>query len=79
VVSSAPQTGGLSPRQLEVLKLIAASQTTKEIADVLKISPKTVETHRAELMKRLEIHDVAGLVRYVIQQGLLPPAGSLLS
>jgi DNA-binding NarL/FixJ family response regulator len=79
VVSSAPQAGGLSPRQLEVLKLIAASQTTKEIADVLKISPKTVETHRAELMKRLEIHDVAGLVRYVIQQGLLPPAGSLLS
>jgi DNA-binding NarL/FixJ family response regulator len=79
VVSSAQRTGGLSTRQLEVLKRIAESKTTKEIAEVLKISPKTVETHRAELMKRLGIHDVAGLVRYAIQQGLLPPAGSSLS
>ncbi|HEY6217382.1 MAG TPA: response regulator transcription factor [Pyrinomonadaceae bacterium] len=61
----------LSPRQREVLRLIAEGRTTKQIAQVLEISVKTVETHRAQLMERLGIHDVAGLVRYAIIVGLI--------
>jgi DNA-binding NarL/FixJ family response regulator len=61
----------LTPRQREVLQLIAEGRTTKEIARALKIGVKTVETHRAQLMARLNIHDVAGLVRYAIRQGLV--------
>jgi len=61
----------LSPRQREVLRLIAEGKTTKQIAQVLEISVKTVETHRAQLMERLGIHDVAGLVRYAIIVGLI--------
>ena len=61
----------LSPRQREVLLLIAEGRTTKQIAQVLEISVKTVETHRAQLMERLDIHDVAGLVRYAIMVGLI--------
>src|SRR5690242_15625886 len=61
----------LSPRQREVLRLIAEGRTTKQIAQVLAISVKTVETHRAQLMERLGIHDVAGLVRYAIIVGLI--------
>ena len=61
----------LSPRQREVLRLIAEGKTTKQIAQVLEISVKTVETHRAQLMERLSIHDVAGLVRYAIIVGLI--------
>jgi DNA-binding NarL/FixJ family response regulator len=61
----------LSPRQREVLRLIAEGHTTKQIAQVLEISVKTVETHRAQLMERLGIHDVAGLVRYAIIVGLI--------
>ena len=65
----------LSPRQREVLRLIAEGRTTKQIAQVLEISVKTVETHRAQLMERLGIHDVAGLVRYAIRTGLVAPEG----
>ena len=61
----------LSPRQREVLRLIAEGRTTKQIAQELEISVKTVETHRAQLMDRLKIHDVAGLVRYAIMVGLI--------
>lgn len=61
----------LSPRQLEILKLIAEGLTTKENARRLNISVKTVETHRAQLMQRLNIHDVAGLVRFAIKMGLV--------
>ena len=61
----------LSPRQREVLRLIAEGKTTKQIAQLLEISVKTVETHRAQLMERLSIHDVAGLVRYAIIVGLI--------
>ena len=61
----------LSPRQREVLRLIAEGRTTKQIAQLLEISVKTVETHRAQLMERLDIHDVAGLVRYAIMVGLI--------
>ena len=62
--------GLLSPRQSEILRLIATGQSTKTIARTLGISAKTVETHRTQLMARLEIYDIAGLVRYAIRQGL---------
>jgi DNA-binding CsgD family transcriptional regulator len=61
----------LTPRQREILQLVAEGRTTKEIAAILNISLKTVETHRTQLMERLNIHDVAGLVRYAIRIGLV--------
>ncbi len=61
----------LTPRQREILQLIAEGCSTKRIAGKLELSVKTVETHRAQLMKRLDIHDVAGLVRYAIRIGLV--------
>ncbi len=63
----------LTPRQREVLQLIAEGRTTQEIGLALGVSPKTVETHRAQLMERLGIHDVAGLVRFAIKSGLVSP------
>jgi DNA-binding NarL/FixJ family response regulator len=62
---------GLTPRQREVLQLIAEGNSTKRIALLLKISVKTVETHRMLLTERLDIHDTAGLVRYAIKAGLI--------
>ena len=70
-VTKRDQLETLSPRQREVLRLIAEGRTTKQIAQMLEISVKTVETHRAQLMERLDIHDVAGLVRYAIIVGLI--------
>jgi DNA-binding NarL/FixJ family response regulator len=70
-----PRPGPLTPRQQEVLRLIAEGQTTKGIARRLAISVKTVEAHRAQLMERLGIRDVAGLVRYAIRIGLIGPEG----
>lgn len=61
----------LTPRQREVLQLIAEGHTTQEMAQTLGIGVKTVETHRAQLMERLDIHDIAGLVRYAIRVGLV--------
>jgi DNA-binding NarL/FixJ family response regulator len=61
----------LTPRQREILQMIAEGQTTKEIARTLHLSVKTVETHRTQLMERLNIHDVAGLVRYAVRVGLV--------
>lgn len=61
----------LTPRQREILQLIAEGHTTKDVAKRLNLSVKTVETHRAQLMERLDIHDVAGLVRYAIRTGLV--------
>ncbi|RMG97074.1 MAG: DNA-binding response regulator [Chloroflexi bacterium] len=61
----------LTPRQREVLQLIAEGHTSPEIAKILHISPKTVEAHRQQIMERLDIHDIAGLVRYAIKSGLI--------
>ena len=63
----------LSGRQREILQLIAEGRSIKEIAFTLKLSVKTVETHRTQLMQRLAIHDVAGLVRYAMRAGLINP------
>ena len=65
----------LTARQREVLRLVAGGKSTKEIAFLLNLSVKTVETHRAQIMERLGIRDVAGLVRYALRTGLLPPDG----
>jgi len=61
----------LSPRERQVLQLIAEGKTTKEVAGVLNISVKTAETHRTRLMEKLDIHETAGLVRYAIRRGLV--------
>ena len=61
----------LTTRQREVLKLIAGGQSTKEIARCLNLSVKTVDTHRSQLMRQLDIHEVAGLVRFALRMGLI--------
>jgi DNA-binding NarL/FixJ family response regulator len=61
----------LTERQREILQLIAEGQTTKAIALILNVSPKTVEYHRAKLMERLHIFDIPGLVRFALQSGLI--------
>ena len=61
----------LTPRQREVLQFIAEGKSTKEVAYQLKLSVKTVETHRRQIMERLNVHDIPGLVRYAIKAGLV--------
>lgn len=68
-------TAPLTPRQREILKLVAEGKSTKEIALMLELSVKTVEAHRAQITERLAIRDVAGLVRYAMRMGLIPPEG----
>lgn len=61
----------LSPRELEVLKRVAAGLSSKEIGAALNISPRTVETHRASLMRKLDLHSVAELTRFAIEKGIV--------
>lgn len=61
----------LTSRQIEILRLIAEGLSTKQIAEIKSISPKTVEAHRLQLMKRLNIYDVVGLVRYAVREGIV--------
>jgi DNA-binding NarL/FixJ family response regulator len=61
----------LTPRQIEVLKLLALGKSVKEIAFELQLSPKTVETHRAQIMEKLDTRDLASLVRFAIRTGLI--------
>jgi DNA-binding NarL/FixJ family response regulator len=63
----------LTPREREIVQLIAESKTTKEIADTLNISFKTVDTHRTNLMHKLKIHSVSELVRYAIRNQIVEP------
>jgi DNA-binding NarL/FixJ family response regulator len=72
---AAPERGSLerlTPRQIEIVQLIAEGYTNREIADQLDVSLKTVESHRAQAMSRLDIHDVPGIVRYAVRMGLVP-------
>ena len=62
----------LTSRQREILQLVAEGQNTKGIAEILKVSPKTVEYHRMKLMDCLNVHDVPGLVRFALRVGLIP-------
>ena len=64
-------TDPLSPRERQALQLIAEGLSTKEIADLMGISPKTAESHRARIMEKLNIHDTASLVRYAIRRGII--------
>ena len=66
-----PQNHNLTARQLEILRLIVRGKSTREIASGLGLSIKTVETHRAQVMKRLQIHDVAGLVLFCVREGII--------
>jgi DNA-binding CsgD family transcriptional regulator len=62
----------LTPRQREVLQLLARGRNTKQIADALKLSPKTIEYHRTRLMNSLKTQDLTGLVRFALRVGLVP-------
>jgi DNA-binding NarL/FixJ family response regulator len=62
----------LTGRQREILQLVAEGQNTKQIGEILKISPKTVEYHRMKLMDGLNVHDIPGLVRFALREGLVP-------
>jgi two-component system, NarL family, response regulator NreC len=63
----------LTSREREVLQLVAEGKTTKEIAKLLAISFKTAESHRTRIMKKTDIHETAGLVRYAVRRGLIQP------
>ena len=63
----------LTSRQREILQLVAEGNSTKDIARMLDLSVKTIEAHRSEIMARLDIHDVAGLVRFAVRHGLISP------
>ncbi|MGH7606129.1 MAG: response regulator transcription factor, partial [Gemmatimonadales bacterium] len=68
-----PPSDHLSPRERQVVQLVAEGKSTKQIAEALHISPKTAEFHRGRVMKKLSIHETAGLVRYAIPSGLVAP------
>jgi len=68
---SSASPAALTPRQIEILRLIAMGSTNKEAARTLGISPKTVDFHRQDIMRRLDVHDIAGLTRHAIRLGLL--------
>src|SRR5207249_3762914 len=61
----------LTMREKEVLQLVAEGKTTKEIAALLRVSVKTVESHRTHVMRKLDIHETASLVRYAVRRGLI--------
>jgi DNA-binding NarL/FixJ family response regulator len=63
----------LTLREREVLQLIAEGRSSKEVARILKISVKTAESHRSRLMSKLDLHEIAGLVRYAVRHGLVLP------
>jgi len=65
----------LTTRQREILQLVAEGRSSKQIAQALGLSTKTVETHRSEIMKRLDIHDLPGLVRYAVRTGIVSADG----
>jgi DNA-binding NarL/FixJ family response regulator len=62
----------LSPREREILQLVAEGKTSQEIAERLSISPKTVDSYRSRLMRKIGVKDLAGLVRFAIQNGVIP-------
>ena len=63
----------LTPRELEILKLVAEGYTNQEIADQLTLSIKTVQAHRANVMEKLDLRDITHLVRFAVRYGLIPP------
>jgi two-component system, NarL family, response regulator NreC len=73
--ATADETDGshLTPRERQVLQLVGEGKSTKQVAEVLHISVKTAEFHRGRLMKKLNVHDTANLVRYAIREGWIAP------
>jgi len=65
------EANGLSPREREVLQLIAEGYTNKQIAEILSISVKTVQAHRNNLMQKLDLHDRGELIKYAIQKKII--------
>ena len=63
----------LTSREREVLQLVAEGKSTKEVAGLLGISFKTAESHRTRILKKLDLHETAGLVRYAVRRGLIQP------
>lgn len=61
----------LSPRELQIVKLVSESKSNKEVAHILQISPKTVESHRAHIMEKLDLHSVTDLVRYAVRNNIV--------
>jgi DNA-binding NarL/FixJ family response regulator len=68
--AATPAAAELTPREREVVQLIAEGHSTKEVADILALSPKTVETHRGNIMAKLGLDSVAALTKYAIREGL---------
>jgi DNA-binding NarL/FixJ family response regulator len=76
VLERGPETGGeegLTPREEEIVKLVAEAHTTRQIAEILHLSEKTVENHRGNAMRKLGMRDRVELVRYAIRRGLIDP------
>ena len=71
--SLAQELSVLTPRELEVLRLVAEGRTNQEIADELVLSIKTVQAHRANVMEKLGLRDITHLVRFAVRHGLIPP------
>ena len=69
----APQSDPLTPRERQVLQLVAEGKTSKEVASLLELTVKTAESYRSRIMEKLDIHETAGLVRYAIRTGLIQP------
>jgi len=70
--AASPGGGPLTPKEREVLQLMAEGKTTKEIAAALFLSPKTVDTHRQHIMEKLDMHSIAELTKYAIREGITP-------
>jgi DNA-binding NarL/FixJ family response regulator len=72
MVESDSPMARLSLREREILQLVIEGKSSVEIAEILKLSPKTIETHRSRMMKKLEVRDVVGLTKFGVQHGLIP-------
>lgn len=70
-VGDSQDAGGLSPREQEIMELLADGKTNKEVANTLAISVKTVETHRARIMSKLDLHSIGELVRYAVRNNFV--------
>ncbi len=73
MTQSTPSADPLSTRERQVLQLVAEGKTTKQIAAILCLSVKTADSHRTRIMKKLDVHETASLVRYAIRRGLIQP------
>ena len=69
--SATHETSSLTPREREVVQLVAEGRTNKEVAELLSISPTTVETHRGHILQKLDIHNTAELVLYAVRRGVI--------